>query len=147
MIEKGQIINTNDSMATVRIRRHSLCSKCTNKCGLARQGSHEVDEIEVEVDNEIGARVGNQVKIEMGEQSLVLSSLIVYLFPLLALIAGYFIAAYFASYFAVLSPEIAGIIGSFVLTVISFVILRYANRFFGRHRDFQPHITDIIGSD
>lgn len=90
MEEIGVVLENKGQEALVKIKRHSLCSNCKNKCQLAMGNSHESKEMEISVKNPLGASKGDQVKIEMGEESLVTASLIIYLIPLFGLIAGYF---------------------------------------------------------
>lgn len=144
MEEIGEIIETRGKQALVKIERHSLCSKCNNKCQLAQPESHEVDEIEVEVDNPIGARSGQRVKIEMKEQPMVVASLIIYLIPLIFMIAGYFIGISFLNSLGYQGTEITGIIASLSFLALSFVFIRFLDNLFSKRKDYHPRIKEIV---
>ena len=144
MEEIGQILKTKGNQALVKIERHSLCSKCTNKCQLAAPESHELDEIEVEVDNPINAKNGQKVKIEMEEQALVIASLIIYIIPLICLILGYFIGLYFMGFIGANPSEGAGIIGSLLFLGLSFSLIKIIDRFLSKKKKYHPRIKEII---
>jgi len=146
MEEHGLIVENKGEEALVKITRHSLCSKCTNKCPMAVD-DHETDEIEVQVINPIGAEKGQLVKIEMEEKPLVFASLLIYLVPLLFLIAGYFVGIYFAGIIFDSTPgEGAGIIGSIVFLLLSFVCVSYIDKTLSKKKKYQPLIKEIINS-
>ncbi|MFW6264931.1 MAG: SoxR reducing system RseC family protein [Bacillota bacterium] len=144
MEEIGEIIKTSGKQALVKIERHSLCSKCTNKCQLAQPESHEVDEIEVEVDNPIGARSGQKVKIEMKEQPVVIASLIIYVIPLIFMIIGYFLGISLLEAFGYQGTEITGIISSLIFLALSFVFIRILDNLLSKRKDYHPKIKEII---
>ncbi|HHU91766.1 MAG TPA: SoxR reducing system RseC family protein [Halanaerobiaceae bacterium] len=140
MEEIGVVLENKGQEALVKIKRHSLCSNCKNKCQLAMGNSHESKEMEISVKNPLGASKGDQVKIEMGEESLVTASLIIYLIPLFGLIAGYFAGIN-------LFPgkgEITGIIGALIVMALSFFLVNRIDKFLGRKNKYQPVIKAII---
>lgn len=143
MIEIGQIIETSAGKARVKIERHSLCSKCTNNCHLAGD-NHEREEFEIIVDNVIGAREGQLVKLEMSEESLVVASLIIYLIPLIGVILGYFIGVFFAPLVSLENKESSGIIGSVFFLLLSFLLVRYFDRIMGKQTRYQPQLIEIV---
>src|SRR5690554_212440 len=143
MIEIGRVIDINNGKATIKIERHSLCSKCTNNCQLAGS-NHERKELEVKLDNVVAARKGQLVKLEIEEKSLVLSSIIVYIIPLIGLILGYFAGTGIAPDTVSEYREYFGIAGSLVLLLISFLCVRYLDRVIGRKGKFQPRLVEIV---
>jgi len=144
MEEMGIIINNKGKEALVKIRRHSLCSKCTNKCQLAMEDSHESEEIKVNVSNPLGAETGQMVKIEMGEQSLVIASLMVYIIPLVSLILGYFLGQFFMHTIGYTPTEGAGLIGSVLFLAISFLLIKSIDKIIGKKNEYKPTIKEII---
>ncbi|MFW6022324.1 MAG: SoxR reducing system RseC family protein [Halanaerobiaceae bacterium] len=144
MEEIGQIIKNTGNGALVKIERHSLCSKCSNKCQLALEDSHETDEIEVEVSNPIGAKSGQVVKIEMGKQPIIIASLIIYLVPLLSLIIGYFAGQYIVSILGFPISEGAGILGSLSFLLLSFLFIKTMDSILGKNKNYQPIIKEIV---
>ncbi|ACL70083.1 SoxR reducing system RseC family protein [Halothermothrix orenii] len=142
MEELGKVIKTEGDKLTVKIIRRSACSKCGHKCGLA--GAHEVDEIEVEVDNTVGAKEGQVVKLEMGEQPLVVASMLVYLLPIISLIAGYFITFSLVKALGFKPSEAAGVIGSIIFFILSFYLLKVVDKFLSFNRKYHPRVSEIV---
>ncbi|MEJ6951105.1 SoxR reducing system RseC family protein [Natronospora cellulosivora (SeqCode)] len=144
MEEIGEILNKKGNQALVKIKRHSLCSKCTNKCQLAQPESHEVDEIEIEVDNPIGAKIGQFVKIEMKDQPVVIASIIIYIIPLIFMIAGYFMGIYIIELLGYQGTEIVGIISSLLFLACSFLFIRIIDKILSRKKEYHPKIKEIV---
>src|SRR6056297_643926 len=120
MKEKARVIKKEDGQSLVQIIRVSACSHCDEKCMLA-DDSHEMEEMEVLVNDPIGAEVGSMVELEMGAKPILFSAFVVYLVPLIALIGGYFIGSSWLNSFTATS-EIAGILGSIIFFFLSFLI-------------------------
>ncbi len=145
MEEMAKVIEKNEDKAIVQILRHSACSKCEHNCDLAGE-SHEIEAMDIEVENTINAGVGNTVALEMGSKTLIFASLTVYLLPLIALIFGYFFGEWLGAKFNYSSVEHAGSMGSFVFLVLAFLILRIVNHRLKIRKEFQPQITKILKS-
>ena len=71
--------------AVVRIQKGGRCHNCSSRegCGVSVSGDMQID-----LDNELGAKVGDSVEISLPTRSLMKLSLLVYLLPVLALIHG-----------------------------------------------------------
>lgn len=142
MKEQARVIKKEDGQSLVKIIRTSACSHCDEKCMLA-EDSHEVDEMEVLVNDPIGAEVGSMVELEMGAKPILFSAFLVYLLPLVAIVAGYFIGANIFNSF-INNGEIAGIIGSIAGFFLSFLLLRFFDKKAGSKSYFHPEITRVI---
>lgn len=143
MEELATVLETKGKKALVRVIRHSACHKCDKNCGMAGT-SHDVDNIEIEVNNYIGAGEGSTVKLEMGEKPIVIASLIVYLFPLISLIGGYFISNWFITQLGQSASEITGILGGFFFLGLSFLIIRLVDLRLRVVEIFHPKITKVV---
>ncbi|NLJ84512.1 MAG: SoxR reducing system RseC family protein [Halanaerobiaceae bacterium] len=139
MEEIGLVLENIGEEALVKITRHSLCSRCKNKCQLAGN-THESAEMQISVKNPIGASKGDRVRIEMGEQSLVIASMIIYLIPLISLIAGYFAGI---NLFPA-AGEGAGVGAAIFFLALSFVLVNRIDKFLGRNQKYQPVIKAIV---
>ncbi|MEC9489548.1 MAG: SoxR reducing system RseC family protein [Halanaerobiales bacterium] len=142
MKERARVIKKENDQSLVQIIRTSACSHCDEKCMLA-DDSHEVEEMEVLVNDPIGAEVGSTVELEMGARPILFSALVVYLLPLVAIIAGYFAGS---SWFSgiINNSEVAGIIGSGIGFLLSFAFLRIFDKKAGSKSYFHPEISRVV---
>lgn len=83
MFEIGKVTGLKGNRAVVRFNRKSSCDKC-KMCLALPDNMH----VEVELDNGVGAEVGDTVRVNMGAQYVLLSALICYMIPLLLAAAG-----------------------------------------------------------
>jgi sigma-E factor negative regulatory protein RseC len=84
--ETGKILRKIDPhLADVEIRSTSACAKC-GVCHFNQSGL-----LSMEAKNDIGASVGDAVEIEIPEGRVILSSLMIFIFPIIAFFAGYLI--------------------------------------------------------
>lgn len=142
MKEKARVIKKENGQSLVQIIRVSACSHCDEKCMLA-EDSHEMEEMEVLVNDPIGAEVGSMVELEMGTKPILFSAFVVYLLPLVAIIAGYFVGSSWLSPF-ITNGEIAGIIGSVLSFFLSFLLLRFFDKKAGAKSNFHPEIKRVV---
>jgi len=143
MEELAQVVEKRGENVLVRVIRNSACSKCDKDCGMAGT-SHETDEIDVEVSNTMGAEEGNYVKLELGKKTLVLASLIVYLFPIISLIGGYFLTNFSLATLGYGTGEITGILGSLTFFFLSFLLIRIMNFRLKVMGTFQPEMIEVL---
>lgn len=143
MKELGRVVAKKNNKALIRINRKSSCSKCRRECFLAGD-SHEIEKMEIEVDDNLGVRKGQIVRLEMGEKPLLIASFIIYLIPLLGLIGGYFIGAKIGAELINNSRELSGILGSVLFFFLTFIILKYIDRRIGNNSSYHPRITAIV---
>jgi len=83
MNEYGQVVKTENKKALVMFRRTSACGKC-QACGML-SGQNEIT---VEVPNDLGAREGQLVEVNIVMKKAIRASAIAYVFPLVMLILG-----------------------------------------------------------
>jgi len=82
--ESGKVIRIiGDGLVEVEIKASSGCAKC-GACNFDRSGT-----MSMEAKNEIGASRGDVVEIEIPEGSVIFSSLLIFIFPIIAFFAGY----------------------------------------------------------
>ncbi|KXS48275.1 positive regulator of sigma(E), RseC/MucC [Halanaerobium congolense] len=143
MEELATVIKRKKNKAEVKITRYSACSKCDKSCSLAGD-SHDQDEIVLEVEDKIGVKNGDQVLIEMRKGNLLFASVVVYVIPIFLMIAGYFFGVWAASLLNIAAVELAGIAGTFIFLILSFLINKLFNSYFEKISSFQPKIKKVI---
>lgn len=120
---------TPDGYAQVAAIRKSACSGDCHKCSGC---GAVVQEVQVRAKNRIGAVPGDQVIVETGTKAVFSALLIVYMLPLVLLLAGYFVGYGFG-----ISAGLCSL-GGFVLGIV--IILLY-NRYVTRRSQLEFTIT------
>ncbi len=98
MEEKGRVIKVESGVAQVEMERTSACARC----GICLQSSG--DKSILYVKDSLGARPGDEVLVSVESKEILKAAFLIYLFPLVGLIAGYFLGR------TVLGTETTGII-------------------------------------
>lgn len=127
---KGKMSYTT---AEVEITRSSACGESCASCKLC-PGQTAI----VEAVNDINADTGDTVIIDMADTKVLGAAFLVYIVPLVMLIAGYFLGC------AVFNGESAGIITGFLFMAVTFAVIIRIDRKI--KRKYTPHIVRIISS-
>jgi len=82
--ESGKVTGIiSPGLAEVEIKASSACAKC-GICHFDRAGT-----LSIKANNDIGACAGDAVEMDIPEGSVVLSSFLIFIFPLIAFFAGF----------------------------------------------------------
>lgn len=139
--EVAEVIETYSNRAKIRIRAGGSCQGCAiaNVC----LGGDTCKEIEVI--NNIGAKVGDNVKIDIDGSASIFASFLIFIFPLIFLIAGIFVGSYLSNaFFPKINKTLFTVSCSFIFLIISFLILYMLNKYFTKKKTFTPYIKEII---
>lgn len=142
--ETGKVVEIiNDGLARVLLRRKKWCDHCASK-DFCNPPAEEEKEFSVEVDNPVGARIGDLVEIGLERGALFVASVWAYLVPsvlfVIGLATGYLALSRLVPF---VSREIVGLVFGILLLAVSFVLLRLVNNWLGKKGTFHPHITAI----
>lgn len=143
MEQQGYIVGIIDEKtAKLKMQRHSACASC-GKCTT----TSEKKDIVVEVDNSIGAKLGDRVAVNMESMNILKAVGIAYIFPLIGLLIGT-IGTYYVLQFIENTKNIEVISSTvgIIIMLISFFILRKNDNKFRKSRQYIPIITKIIVS-
>ena len=143
MEQQGYIVGIIDEKtAKLKMQRHSACASC-GKCTT----TSEKKDIVVEVDNSIGAKLGDRVAVNMESMNVLKAVGIAYIFPLISLLIGT-IGTYYVLQFIENTKNIEVISSTvgIIIMVISFFILRKNDSKLRESRQYIPIITKIIVS-
>jgi len=137
MEEVGRVIEIKGNMAKVEVAQKELCHKCPSEsfCKLATGGSRTI-----EATNEIEAKAGQLVKIEISSGSILASAFIIYIFPIIALLVGGVLAQWISG-----SQNMAIIVGIIALTA-SFLFVHFIDKKIDRSKKLIPVVKEIISS-
>ncbi|MBS3809646.1 MAG: SoxR reducing system RseC family protein, partial [Desulfobacterales bacterium] len=84
--ETGVVIKINGSHATVKTQRSAACEGCSEKSTCHSMGGAK--EMEIEALNPIQAGTGDTVTLEFATGRMLKLSLLLYIFPIVALLVG-----------------------------------------------------------
>jgi positive regulator of sigma E activity len=120
--ESGKVIrNIDQGRAIVEVHSSAACANC----GACRFNDSGI--LSMEAENGIGARAGETVEVEIPEGRVVLSSLMIFIFPIFAFFLGYLIK---------------GIISGAVCLAVYLVFLYH----FDKRTKTMPKITRVLSS-
>lgn len=92
--ESGTVIEVRERTALVRLKRSSACSECAS-AGLCHAGGGEREQF-LEARNEVGAAVGDAVRVAVSARAVVNASAMIYLLPVVGLLIGAGVAQFLA---------------------------------------------------
>lgn len=144
MKEIGKVIGVEDDLATVRIVRSTACGEC----GVCQVGRDKLEMI-MTVDNNAGAKIGDEVEVDMENVNFLTVMLIAYGFPLLALIVGIF-GGYYGIMALGLGEKTAQIFSAFLglaALATSYGVIKYKEESIKKIKKFKPIIVGIKTKD
>ncbi|MSS20294.1 SoxR reducing system RseC family protein [Pseudoramibacter porci] len=140
MIEYGTVkrIKKNNT-ARVIITRHEMCGDC-KACELGTSKKT----MSVDAKNDINAKVGDKVALEMEFANFMKASGVAYGFPLIGFLLGIFIGYAIAPMFH-LNEVYSGFFGGLILMFCAYGIIHLMDRRgrFGKDK-YEPVITNVI---
>jgi len=127
----GKVLAIEGKQARVQIAKSSECATCKACEMFDTQG-----QIELLARNDIQAKIGDLVKIEIAPAQVIGNSLLIFVFPIIFLIIGYWGGLYLGGsplFSAVKSSgEGAGIIGALSALIISFILIFVYDKFYSK---------------
>jgi sigma-E factor negative regulatory protein RseC len=139
--EEGTITKVLENKAWVRVRRSPMCNACNCKSTCGTLGGGET--MEAEAINTAGARVGDRVLLQVPSTALFKISFILYMIPVIFLIAGVILGMKLAGTYS-LEPELgAFIMGIAGCGLASLIIMLFAGKV-RKNKDYIPEVIKII---
>ncbi|MGD9330535.1 MAG: SoxR reducing system RseC family protein [Desulfobacterales bacterium] len=137
--EKGIVLNTGPGTAWVRTLPSEACAGCSS-CGTCNAQRQDA---EVEVINEIGARPGDRILIDIKTSAFLKATFLLYILPIIGLTAGAMLGLQLAEYqgYDASACSAASGFGAFFLTV---AFVRIQGNRMGRARAYRPKIIKIL---
>lgn len=118
MVAKGIIEKIQDNHATVKFYKDSACASCSACSGESKFGQ----KISIDLNKNLNFKIGDEITIEIDDIILLKLSFIVYIFPALAMILGYFVLDFLNF------SQGVSIIGSFSALLLSFLALYFYDK-------------------
>lgn len=141
-IEEGFVIRAEGAIAWVKTRRRSACASCSarHSC-VSLEGDGQ--DMEVEAINAAKAAIGDHVLVGIESAALLKATFMLYVFPIICLIAGAF-AGNAAGPFFNIEGSSASVICAAGFFAISFLMIRYKANRMAESRHYRPRIIRII---
>lgn len=139
MKQTGVVIEGGIKTAKVLIQRHPICGDC----GACKMGAEDA-KLEVEAINDLGARIGQWVEVDMDENTLLQATFIAYGIPLIALLLGIILGAQLLTVLGLTNHyEIYTALIGFALMSIAFLVIKSKETIIQGKKKYMPTITKI----
>ena len=139
--EKGIVLRTDSETAWVKTVRSSACEGCAARGSCNTTGDGQ--DMEVKAINSVGASVGDQIVLSFETASLLKATFLIYVFPIILLIAGAALGQALAPLIG-FSPSALSVLMGFAFFFIAlFIVKSRANRM-AQKNAYQPKITKIL---
>lgn len=143
LTEEGIVVRVDEGNTVwVEATRSRSCEGCSSR-GACHVGM--ADTMEAHAINEAGARVGDRVLMEIPHQSFITVSLLIYIFPIVALVAGAFTGQYLAGSLTLDAQAAAALVG-FGFFLVSVVVVVITGRIAGKSKRYLPKVIRIMES-
>jgi len=136
--QEGIVLEVNNHMAKVKTSRHNDCENC----GACPGNSALV----LEARNDIGAKPGQRVAIEIREINMLKAAFIVYILPLITVFIGVVAGGFFAESFGY-QPLVLQVIGGVMAFVLSVLYIKFFDSAARSDVKMQPIIIRILSDD
>ena len=139
--EQGVVMRTDAEAAWVKTTRSSACQECT-----ARNSCHTLSnsqDIEVRALNIVGAREGDRIVLSFETRSLLKATFLIYVFPIIFLIAGAVCGQMLASLISI-NPSALSVLPGFASFFAALGIIKARANKMAAQNAYQPKITKIL---
>ena len=140
--EQGIVEEIRRNTAVIKVVRSSSCKHCSEKdsCSVAERN------MLIEVKNSLNAKEGDMVEISVPEGTFVKLSLMVYIFPVAALMAGAFLGNFLAIQMNT-DPSATAAITAAIFLAVSFLGLKVFEKKKNTGEKYFPRMTRIVATE
>ena len=139
--EQGVVLRIDSEAAWVKTTRSSACEGCTARGSCHSLGAGQ--EMEVKALNPAGARDGDRIVLSFETSSLLKATFLIYVFPIIFLIAGAALGQMLAPLMAFNPSALSVLLGFAFFFSALFIIKARANKM-AKKNAYQPKITKIL---
>jgi len=139
--EQGVVTRVGIGTAWIKTTKSEACKACS-----ARNTCHSMggEEVEVEVINAANAQPGDRVVISFETSSLLKATFLIYVFPIVCLLAGALVGRELAPLLDWGESIAAGVVGFSAFFVSMLFVYFKANRM-GRQDQYRPQVIRVLG--
>jgi sigma-E factor negative regulatory protein RseC len=141
--ETGLVLRIEGELAIVKTKRGAMCDGCHSGgfCKALVGGS----DMEVAAINEVGAKVGDEVRVTIPSKTFLKASFLVYMVPVTALILGALLGSELGPNLSPgVSSDVFAVICGLILFFLSFVLMRVWTKGTKGGQQYCPIISEII---
>ena len=139
--EKGIVIKIDSATAWVKTTKTHACKACAARSSCNVMGGGK--EMEVEAINYAGAKVGEKVVLSFETSPLLKAIFLIYMLPILIMIAGAFIGQKMAP-LVNLNPSILSAIIAFLFFGLTMIFVRSMANKLAKRDEYRPKVIKII---
>lgn len=132
--EEGIVIETDGNISKVRMGKHSNCKDCG-----ACPGS---DAAIITADNQIGAKLGQRVSVELQESNVLIGAFVVFILPLIFVFIGAITGKELGGLLGV-NELISGFIGGAAFSIAVIFVIKLFDQFVAKKDKDIPVILKI----
>lgn len=141
MIEIAKVVSVNKNIAKVFIMNEASCGTGCASC----KGCSVVTPTHVEVENKIGAKIGQKVKIERNSSAYLKSMGIVFVLPVIMMFIGVGLGYWLLDILALnVSKDFFGVTFGILFLIISFLLIRILDKKFKFASKAEFKIINIV---
>jgi sigma-E factor negative regulatory protein RseC len=141
--EVGVVLRVEGELAIVKTKRSSMCDGC-HSGGFCKALGGDSD-MEVAARNEVGAKVGDEVRVTIASKTFLKASFLVYMVPVTALILGALLGtALGPSLYPGASSDLLSVIFALIFFFLSFVVMRIWAKGIKGGQQYCPVISEIL---
>lgn len=130
--------------AWVKTSRTSACKSCSSRH--ACQSGSAGEDMEVEAINSADAKVGDRIVLNIKTTTLLKATFLLYIFPVLAMIAGAFIGQAVGIRRGGGDPSGMSALFAFLFFGLAFLVIRVTGRRMSNNTDYTPEIIKVRGN-
>ncbi len=142
MDEIGRVVAIDNDKIIIQLESSASCSDC-NSCSVG----HDDKVRYLTLNNDINAEINDRVELEINPSMSILASVILYLFPILMMIAGYLIGDTIeVSNRSLRGDSEIAIFVSIGFLILSFIIIHFSDKYFKRLNIMTPKVMKLYKS-
>ncbi|MCP3926127.1 MAG: SoxR reducing system RseC family protein [Desulfobacterales bacterium] len=140
--EKGKVLRTDGDYAWIITTKASSCEACESRSSCNMMGGGGGKEIEVKANNLVNAKEGDNVLVGFESGKLLKLTFLVYIFPIIALLAGALIGNEGAIKYGLDKSITSGLVG-LLFFLLSFLFIRLQSTKMAEKESYQPKVIKI----
>lgn len=139
MQRDGIVVSVNDDIAKIVLKRHAACGDC----GACHIGEENMN-VEVDAVNNLNAKVGDSVTIDMETPHVLKASFIAYGIPLIILVLGIVISQKIMGIMGIMNNmELISMVIGVIAMFVTFGVIRTKEKDFKQDKRYLSQIISV----